>query len=118
MSMPAGIQRCSSGSSALMRSTVSMTLASACLLMISSTAGWRSNVAAERVLRVPCSTVGDARQPYDVAVAGLHHDGAVVLGSAQLGVGGDGDRLLVAVDDADRRQRVGLGDGAAHRPPC
>ena len=40
MSMPAGIQRCRSGSSAFTRSTVSMTLASGCLLMMSNTAGW------------------------------------------------------------------------------
>ena len=69
MSMPAGIQRLSLGSSALTRSTVSMTLASGCLVMISSTAGCLLNMAAERVLRVPCSIAGDARQAHDIAVA-------------------------------------------------
>ena len=57
MSMPAGIQRCRLGMSAFTWSTVSSTLASGCFRMISSTAGWWSNMAAERVLRVPCSTV-------------------------------------------------------------
>jgi hypothetical protein len=57
ISIPVGIQRCRSGSSALTASTVSMTLASGCLRMMSRTAGWRSNMAAERVLRVPCSIV-------------------------------------------------------------
>ena len=54
MSMLAGIQRLSSGTSARMRSTVSMTLASACLVMMSSTAGWPLYQAAERTLRVLC----------------------------------------------------------------
>ena len=57
ISMSAGIQRLSSGSSSRMRSTVSMTLASACLVMTSSTEGWRLNQAAERLLRMLCSTV-------------------------------------------------------------
>ena len=57
MSMSAGIQRLISGISARMWSTVSMTLASPCLVMISSTEGCRLNQAAERLLRVLCSTV-------------------------------------------------------------
>ena len=52
-----GIQRLSSGSSAWMRSTVSITLASACLVIWRSTAGWRLYQAAERLLRVDCSMV-------------------------------------------------------------
>ena len=56
ISMSAGIQRLSSGSSSRMRSTVSMTLASACLVMTSSTEGCPLNQAAERLLRTPCST--------------------------------------------------------------
>ena len=56
-SMSAGIQRLISGISALMLSTVSMTLASPCLVMISSTEGCLLYQAAERVLRVLCSTV-------------------------------------------------------------
>ena len=39
-----------------MRSTVSMTLASACLVTTSSTDGCRLNQAAERLLRTPSST--------------------------------------------------------------
>ena len=62
MSMPAGIQRLSSGTSSRMRSTVSMTLASGCLVMMSRTAGWASNMAAERELRVPCSTVATSER--------------------------------------------------------
>ena len=57
---------------------------------------------------------GDARQPYDVAVARFEDDGAVILGGTQLRVGVDGDGLLVAVDGADRGNGVGLGDGGAH----
>ncbi len=56
MSMPSGTQRLISGSSALMRSTVSITLASAFLVMVSRIAGWLLNIAAERELRVPCLT--------------------------------------------------------------
>ena len=56
MSMSAGIQRLISGIKARMRSAVSITLASACLVMISSTAGCRLNQAAERLLRVLWST--------------------------------------------------------------
>ena len=55
--MPAGIQRLISGISSRMRSTVSMTLASALLVMVSRIAGWPLNMAAERELRVPCSTL-------------------------------------------------------------
>ncbi len=46
-----------SGSSSLMLSTVSMTLASRCLVMMSRMAGWALNMAAERELRLLCSTV-------------------------------------------------------------
>ena len=55
-SMSAGIQRLISGISARMLSTVSMTLASPCLVMMISTDGSRLNQAAERLLRVLCST--------------------------------------------------------------
>ena len=60
ISIPAGIQRRRSGSTALMRSTVSMTLASACLVTVTSTAGRPSYQAAERELRVPCSMLARA----------------------------------------------------------
>ncbi len=40
-----------------MRSTVSITLAPACLVMLMRIAGWRLNHAAARLLRVDCSTV-------------------------------------------------------------
>ena len=55
--MSGGIQRLSSGSSAWMRSTVSMTLASACLVIWRRTAGCRLYQAAERLLRVNSSMV-------------------------------------------------------------
>jgi hypothetical protein len=58
--MLGGIHCLSSGSSSRMRSTVSMTLASPCLVMMSSTEGSRLNHAAERVLRTPCSIVAMA----------------------------------------------------------
>ena len=52
ISIAAGIHCFSSGSSAFTRSTVSMTLASPCLVMRSSTAGCLLNQAIERRLRV------------------------------------------------------------------
>ncbi len=68
MSMPSGIQRLISGSSARMRSTVSMTLASALLVMVSRIAGWLLNIAAERELRVACCTSATSAEAHDVAV--------------------------------------------------
>ena len=56
ISMSAGIHCLSSGRSSRTRSTVSMTLASACLVMTSSTEGRPLNQAAERLLRTLCST--------------------------------------------------------------
>ena len=61
ISVSGGIQRFRSGNSSLMRSTVSITLASACLVMTSRTDGCRLNHAAERLLRTPAST--DAMAP-------------------------------------------------------
>ena len=58
--MPAGTQRLISGISSRMRSTVSMTLASALLTMVSRMAGWPLKLAAARELRVPCSTLATA----------------------------------------------------------
>ncbi len=70
ISMPGGIQRLISGMRARMRSTVSMTLASPCLVMVSRMAGSLLNIAAERALRVACSIVAtsDSRTtlPFDV----------------------------------------------------
>ena len=70
MSMPGGIQRLISGISSLMRSTVSMTLASRCLVMMSRIAGWSLNMAAARELRLLCSTVAtsDRRTTLPLAV--------------------------------------------------
>ncbi len=60
MSMPSGIRRWSVGISALMRSTVSMTLASALLVMLSRIAGWLLNMAEDLALRVACFTSATA----------------------------------------------------------
>ena len=99
-----------------MRSTVSMTLASACLVMISSTAGCRLNQAAERVLRTPCSTLGDVAEPDRRCRCATSTTMVLVFrGRAQLVVGADGDRRAVgAVERAERRLRVGAGDRGAH----
>ena len=59
-SISAGMKRLSSGISAMMLSTVSMTLALACLEITSSTDGCALNHAAERVLRTLCSTEATA----------------------------------------------------------
>ena len=56
ISIPPGIHSFSSGSSALTRSTVSMTLASPCLVIWISTAGCLLNQAIERLLRTLSST--------------------------------------------------------------
>ena len=53
--IPAGTQCFSSGNNAWMRSTVSTTLASACLVTLISTAGTPLYQATERLLRVLCS---------------------------------------------------------------
>ena len=55
-STPAGIHCSSCGNSSFTRSTVSITLASFCLVMMSSTAGWLLNHAADRAFRVASST--------------------------------------------------------------
>ncbi len=55
ISMPAGIQRLMSGSVSRMRSTVSITLELACLLMTSSTEGRPLNQPAARLLRTLAS---------------------------------------------------------------
>ena len=68
ISVSAGIQRLSSGSSSWMRSTVSITLASACLVMTSSTDGCRLNQAAERLLRTLGLDRGDGAEPHHGAV--------------------------------------------------
>ena len=47
-------------------------------------------------------------------LADLDDDVPVVLERAQLGVGLERDGLLLAVDDAERCQRVGVGDRRAH----
>ena len=57
-----------------MRSTVSMTLASACLVMMSSTAGSLLNIAAERGCAVLCVDLRHGRQPHGVPFAVLHDD--------------------------------------------
>ena len=71
MSMPGGIQRLISGSSSLMPSTVSMTLASRCLVMMSRIAGWALNMAAARELRLLCSTVATSERRTTLPLAVL-----------------------------------------------
>ncbi len=76
----AGIQRRSSGSRLLMRSTVSITFASACLVMIRRTDGCRLNQAAERVLRVPRCTEATAESRTTVPLAVLTTTGSYSRG--------------------------------------
>ena len=71
-------------------------------------------MAAERVLRVPCSIVATLDSRTTLPALVLSTIGAVVLRLAQLVVGVERDLLLVAFDRADRRHRVGGLDGAAH----
>ncbi len=81
MSMPAGIQRLISGSSSRMRSTVSMTLASPCLVMMSRIAGWALNMAAARELRLLCSTVATSDRrttlPFAILTTMLRYSSSV-----------------------------------------
>ncbi len=101
-----------------MPSTVSMTLASPCLVMISSTEGSRLNQPAERLLRTLAVMLAIAGQADHGAVDGFHHDRIVVGRGAQLIVDADGGGALPAVEGAERADRIGIGDGGAHRLPC
>jgi hypothetical protein len=71
ISIAGGIQRLISGISSRILSTVSMTLASALLMMVSSTAGLLLNIAAERALRVPPSTLATSERRTAVPLATL-----------------------------------------------
>ena len=69
MSMSAGIQRLISGISSRMRSTVSITLESAALVITSSTEGWPLNQPNERLLRTPGSIEAMAESRTTVPLA-------------------------------------------------
>ena len=69
-----------------MRSTVSMTLASRCLVMMSRIAGWALNMAAARELRLLCSTVATSDRRTTLPLRHLDDDVAVVVERAQLGI--------------------------------
>src|ERR1700716_2669053 len=98
-----------------MRSTVSITLVLACLLITSSTDGWPLNQAGGALVPPPRLDRGDRGQPHHRAVGATHHDRVVVRRGAELIIGRDGDRPLVAVEQADRTGGVGIGDGGGHR---
>ena len=70
----------SCGSSAWMRSTVSMTLAPASLVIVSRIAGCLPFHAASRVLATPSITVATSDSAQDRAVAGLDHQRRIVRG--------------------------------------
>ena len=67
--MPAGTQRWISGRSAFTRSTVSITLASACLVMVMRMAGLPLYQPAARLLRTPRSTVATSASRTTVPLA-------------------------------------------------
>ena len=114
MSTPAGIQRLISGSSSRTRSTVSITLASADLVITSRIEGWPLYQPNERLLRTPGSIEAMAESRTTVPLAARITSGSYCDGRAQLVVGGDGDGALAAVEAADRAGGVGVGDGGAH----
>ena len=114
ISTPAGIQRLISGSIARTRSTVSITLESADLVITSRIDGWpvvpaeRAAVAHARLDR------GDGGEPHHRAVGGPDDQRIVLRGGAELIVGGDGHGPLAAVERADRARGIGVGDRGAH----
>ena len=114
ISMPAGIQRLSSGSSALMRSTVSMTLASACLVTIEQDGrlpvepAGRAPVAHALLDRSRCRASARPRR------AGSTTMRPNSVGCSELVVGRDGMRLRRSRRTRRRARRVGAGDRAAH----
>ena len=96
-----------------MRSTVSMTLASACLVMISSTDGSLLNQPADRLLRTLGRIEATVDRRITVPFDRLHDQRIVFAGGAQLIVDADGDGALAAVEAADRADGVGIGDRRA-----
>ncbi len=114
ISTPAGIHCFSSGISAFTRSTVSITLASPCLVIWISTAGCLLNQAIERLLRTESSTSATSESrtklPFALLIMMLRNSSAVricLLRRERLA-------LPVAVEDADRAERIGIDDGKAH----
>ena len=106
MPMSAGIQRLISGSTAMTPSAVSITLASACRVMFSSTEGRRLNQAAERLLRTPCSMVAMAPSRTTVPFSDLDHEVLVVLRLAKLVAAADAARQVRALEAAERAAEV------------
>ena len=91
------------------------TLASPCLVMISSTDGLLVEPAGRAaVAHARAATRGDVGQADHRAVDGLHHHRIVIAGRAQLVVDADGGGALVAVEGAERAGGVGIGDRRAH----
>ena len=84
ISTPAGIHCFSSGISAFTRSTVSITLASPCLVIWISTAGCLLNQAIERLLRTESSISATSDEPDEIAARALDHDVAELFRRAHL----------------------------------
>ena len=110
ISTPPGSHCFNSGSSALTRSTVSMTLASPCLVIWISTAGCLLNQAIERLLRTESSTSATSERRTKLPAEALDDDVAEFGRGAHLLVGRDRLALAAAIEDADRAERIGVDD--------
>ena len=113
ISIPPGSHCFNSGSSSRTRSTVSMTLASPCLVIWISTAGCLLNQAIERLLRTEVFNLRHIRKPDVVAGRTLDDDVTEFGRGSHLFVGRDRLALAAAIEDADRPQRIGVDDGEA-----
>ncbi len=91
------------------------TLASPCLVIWISTAGCLLNQAIERELRTGSSTSATSARPDEIAVRALDDDVAELGRGAHLLVDRERLALAVAVEDADRPERIGVDDGDAGR---
>ncbi len=110
ISTPAGIHCFRSGISARTRSTVSMTLASPCLVIWISTAGCLLNQAIDRLLRTESSTSATSDSRTKLPFDALDHDIAELGCGSHLLVDRQRLALSAAVEDADRPQRIGVDD--------
>ena len=109
-STPAGIHCFSSGISALTRSTVSMTLASPCLVIWISTAGCLLNQAIERTLRtessISATSESRTKLPLELLITMSRNSSAVRI----CRLSDERLALALAVEDADRPERIGVDD--------
>ena len=112
--MPGGIHFRSCGSTAFTRSTVSITLAPAVLVIVSRMAGCWPCHAASLVLATPLMTVATSARRTVGAVVRLQHEAGIVLRLGDLPVQQQGFRAGRPREAADGAVDVGVADGGVH----